>query len=190
MKTRKTLIAILVIALLVVYYVIGTDYLRQRREQAATASHIAAAAANLAQLPAPPTDLEERLADAEARREAARGLLPDTMSSTRIVNTVLRLSEESRVKAIPLITQPWETEGLGDHGYAVFRLNVAVTGSFNQLLDFLRKLEGGEMPTLTVEDTRVTAEFQPGVERLFGVEPVSATLSLAVYTQPPAAEQP
>ena len=66
MKSRKLLIVILVIALLAVYYLLGTDYLKQQRDNEALASQIIVEQDILAQIPQPSTDLEMQLSEVEA----------------------------------------------------------------------------------------------------------------------------
>jgi Tfp pilus assembly protein PilO len=190
-KTRKLLIILLVAVLLVVYYLLGTGYLKQRQENEALASQLANTAQALAQIPQPPADLESQLAAAQASLDAAQNLLPASMNSTQIVNTILRLADEDKVKAIPLVTQPWTTIELGDHSYSVFRLNVAVTGTFAQLVSFVSRLENGELRTLIIEDLSVTrATGEAGAKSApVGTIPVNASLDLAIYTQSPTPER-
>jgi hypothetical protein len=187
-KTRKLLITLLIVVLLVVYYLLGTGYRKQRQEHETLASQVNDATGALAQMPEPPADLELSLATAQASLDTVKNSFPDMMSSTRVVNTILRLADECEVKAIPLITQPWTTGALSDYNYSVFRLNVAVTGTFTQLVDFLTKLENGELKTLIIEGITVTEATEPsGVpgapDRAI---PVKASLDLAIYTRPPA----
>ena len=186
MKNKKIFIILLVVALLVVYYLLGTGYLKQQRQHLALASQLASDTAALAQIPGPPADLEQRLEAANVTLETAKKILPARMSSTQIVNAILRLAEECEVKAIPLVTQPWTTQELGDHGCSVFRFSVAVTGTFDRLTSYLSKLENGELKTLIVENTSVNRVFEEPGETVYppGVIPVNASLDLAIYTQP------
>lgn len=56
MKTRKLLIAMLVLVLLAVYYITGTGYLKQRHDNQALVSRAGEAAQLLTQIPpSPPT---------------------------------------------------------------------------------------------------------------------------------------
>ena len=190
MVKGKLLIAILIIMLLVVYAYFGMGYVRERKEHEALTSQITDVSQTLAQMPGPPHDLEQRLAAAQASLAAEQSAFPSKMNSTEIVDTILRLADDCGVKAIPLITQPWSIENIGEHGYHVLRLDVAVEGSFSQLVSFLSKLENGEFKTLIVDDLSVTrATEQPEGETVTeGTIPVTASLDLAIYTQSPASE--
>ena len=190
MKTRKLLIIILVVTLLAVYYILGTDYLQQRREHEALASQVTGATRTLAQIPPRPADLEQRLAAARTGLETVKNTLPDKLNSTRIVDAILRLADDIGVRAIPLATQPWTTESVNGEDYSVFRLHVAVTGPFTRLSSFLSQLENGELETLVME--YLTVDSVTGPFRGEGVYAstlqVNAGLEIAVYSRPPATE--
>jgi len=185
----KLLVALLIIILLVAYYLFGTGYLKQQGEQETLTSQLADATQTLAQMPEPPDDLEQRLEAAQARLSAAEHSFPASLNSTRVINTILKQAGSCGVKAIPLITQPWSMEKVGEHNYYVLRLNVAASGSLAQLLAFTDKLEKGEFGTLIVEElsvTRLTEETEGSVTG--EAMPLSASLDLAIYTQPPTSD--
>lgn len=186
MKTRKLLIIILVVVLLGVYYILGSDYLKQGREHEALVSRITEATRVLAQIPSPPADLEQRLAAARTALESANNTLPDRLNSTRIINTILRLADEVGVRAIPLTTQPWTTESVNGEDYSVFRLHIAVTGPFAKLSSFFSQLENGEIETLVMEYMTVDSVTEPfRAEGVYGsMLPVYANLEIAVYSRP------
>ena len=190
MKTKKLLITLLIIVLLAGYYHFGLDYLQKEAEQEALASQITDATRALAQMPEPPVDLEPRLSAVQAQLATEQSTFPGEMNSTKIVNSILELADECEVKAIPLITQPWTTETINDHDYSVFWLNIAVAGTFTQMVSFLSKLEKGGIPTLIVEDLSVTRAIEPSGEESTpeGTIPVNATLALAIYIQPQTPE--
>jgi hypothetical protein len=189
-KTRKLLITLLIIVLVVVYCRLGIDYLKQDSEREALASQITDATQTLAQMPEPPDYLDQQFLTAQASLAAEQSTFPGEMNSTNIVNTILKLAEECEVKAIPMITQPWTTEEINEYDYSVFRLNVAVAGTFTKMASFLSKLEKGGIPTLIVEDLSVTRVIEPSGEEsnAEGTVPINATLDLAIYTQPPTPE--
>ena len=190
MKTRKPLIIILVLVLLVVYYLMGTDYQKQRRQHKSLASQITETTQTLAQVPPPPTDLEPRLAAAQANLDAIENSFPSYTNSTSIINTVLRLAEEVGVKAIPLVTQPWTAESVKGQGYSVFRLDLAVTGTFVQLTDFLSRLEKGKPETLVIEYLSVdrASELSGGGSDGGDRTQVNVSLRIAIYSLPPATD--
>ena len=175
--------ALLIVALLAVYCLFGMEYLKQRQQQAALTPQIDDVVRALAQMPEPPGDIYLRLAAARTSLSDEQNALPGQINSTRTINTILRLADECRVKAIPLITHPWSLEKIGKHDYYVFRLNVAIEGSFSNLVTFISKLEKGELRTLTVENLsvdRVTG--LPGEETVpEGNISITASVDLAIY---------
>ncbi len=186
MKIRKLLVIILVVGLLVVYYVLGTDYREQRSKNAALASKLAAAAQQLAQTTPPPIDLEQRQAAASAGLDKEKNTLPARMNSTRIVNAILKLAEATGVKAVPMVTQPWATESVNRIDYPVFRVNIAAKGTFPQLADFLNRLETGEPGTLVIANLKIDrVTGPPGDEAETGdIIEVESSLDIAVYARP------
>lgn len=184
MKTKKILISILVLVLLAVYYLMTTDYLKQRQENQTLASRAEEAAQLLAQIPPSPADLEQRLSAAQSSYAETQNSFPSPLNTTQIINGVLRLADDAGVKAIPLVTQPWTIETISDHDYAVFRLSVTVTGDFTKLVSFIDRLETGEPPTLVIESLLIDGVTDmPGEENAL---PAAAQLEIVVYARPPA----
>lgn len=177
MKRSITIILItVVVILLAVYSFMGMDYLRQRREHEALSAQITTATRTFAQIPKPPPDLEQKLAAAKASLAAAQTDLPKELNSTQIINTILKLAIDCRVKAIPLSTRPWAKENTGE-GYYVFRLNMVISGGFSQLTNFVTRLEKEEFTSLVIEDLSVTRATNPSDVSL------TADLRLAIYAQ-------
>jgi len=181
MSRSRLLIALLVIILLVVYTYFGTDYMKQRREHEVLAAQITEVTGTIAEIPEPALDLGEQLAAVQASLAAEQAKFPSKLNSTRVINAILSIADDCQVKAIPLVSEPWLTENIGEHDYRVFRLNVAVEGSLQQLLSFVSQLENGELKTLIIEDVSVTgAGEQPEGRNV----PITASLALAIYARP------
>ncbi len=181
----KLLVTTLIIVLLMAYYLLGTGYVEQRQEQVMLASRIADARQLLEQIPKPPKNLEQRLAAAKTERREVNDSFPTKLNSTQVINHILKSAERYKITAIPLATKAWSDEVVGEHGYHVFRLNIAVKGSYYRLVSFVSGLERGEYQTLVVEDLtviRITEQPQDGhVDE--DTEIVTASLKLAVYTR-------
>ncbi|GAH90623.1 unnamed protein product [marine sediment metagenome] len=102
----KLLITLLIIVLLVAYYLLGMDYMKQRQENDALTSLITDITQILSEMPELPQDLEQRLTAAQASLTAEQNVFLISMNSTEVVDTILKLADGSDVKAIPLATQP------------------------------------------------------------------------------------
>ena len=189
MKSRLAIV-ILVIILVVVYYRLGMDYMNQRQEQEVLTSQITEVTQALGEIPQPTQNLEQLLEAAQANLAVEQSVFPSQVNTTRVIDTILRLAAECEVKAIPLVTDPWSIENIGEHSYYVFRLNVAVEGSFSQFIIFVSKLENGKFDTLIVENISVTRLSQQSEEESTEDEsvaeetiPIMASLDIAIYTQ-------
>ena len=178
---------ILVLVLLVVYYIMATDYLKQRREHKTLASQIAETTQMLAQIPPSPADLEQRLNEAQSGLEVTQNSLPDRLNTTRIIDAILKLADGAGVKAIPLVTQPWTVESISDQNYSVFRLSITATGSFTKLVSFINQLETGQPQTLVIESLLVDRVTDKPEEE--GVIPIEAKFEIAIYARPPAVDE-
>ncbi|OGO17639.1 MAG: hypothetical protein A2Z15_01525 [Chloroflexi bacterium RBG_16_50_11] len=184
MKTRKALITILILALLVVYFLTGMNYLKERDQKEELAAQISGANAALSLIPPPPADLDEQLSDAQDSLELEKETLIIDTNITRLINSILRLADEIGVKAIPLSTQPWILEHVSNQDYAVFRIDVEVSGNYSQMVSFMSRLESGEPDTLVLEHLaveKVTGSFllESPVEG-----PVNANIRITVYAHP------
>jgi Tfp pilus assembly protein PilO len=178
------LITVLVLVLVVGIYLLTADYLKQHRENKTLVSRIDEMAQVLAQVPLPPTDLEERLNAARSALEATQNSLPDQLNTTRTIDFILKLAEATGVKAIPLVTQPWGTEKVGDYEYAVFRVDISANGTYTNLANFINQLETGELKTLIIKSLSI--ERVPDEPADAGTMPVEARLAIAVYVRPAA----
>jgi Tfp pilus assembly protein PilO len=178
-KLILTFLIIAIIALLAVYYFLEMDYLRQRQGHEALTAQINEATRTLAKTPQPPQDLEQRLAAAQASLDASQSDLLRDLNSTQVINAILKLADDCQVKAIPLVTSPWSLENIGQ-GYHIFRLNMAVRGSFSQLTNFVSQLEKAEFGILVVEHLSVARSTEQAEGKSV---PVTSSLDLAIYTQ-------
>jgi hypothetical protein len=184
LRNRLTIavLTLVVLALLTGHFVIGMDYMEQRRGHQELNALIAEAVQLRTQADAP--DLQAELAAAEAELVAAQHAFPAGLNSTSLINDILLLADDCGVSAIPLVTQPWGEVAVG-HDYEVFRISLTVTGGFADLYTFVYRLESSEFASLTTEDLSVTRLED---EETGNSIPVKASLDVAIYSQPPTAE--
>jgi hypothetical protein len=183
LKTRNWLSVILVLVLLAVYYIMGTDFLKQRRESQHVSSDIADVTLALTQIPPAPTDLEERLRTAEAELKAAQEFFPEQLNTTVVVKDILQLADSLDVKAVPMVTQPWMVVDVSGNNYSVFRLSVTATGIFTNLVSFIDHLESGEPTTLVIESAQMERPSETPEETDNSWYEVQ--LDIAVYARAP-----
>jgi hypothetical protein len=181
------LITVLVLALVAVYYVTATDYLKQHRENKTLASQINEMTQMLARIPPTPADLEQKLKAAQSDFKTTQESLPDRPNTTETVDFILKLAEGTGVKAIPLETQPWNIERVGGYDYPVFRLSISASGTYTELSSFINQLETSELKTLIIESISVERAADKSGEE--GTMPVEASLGIAVYARPPVGDE-
>ena len=179
---NKIAIILISAVLLVVFGLLAMDYIKQGPEQERLLSEIEEVDQSREALPEPSTAFSELLAVVQANLLAEYETIPDEISSSDVIDTILSLAQEIGVKAIPLITQPWMDQHIGENTYRIFRINVEIKGLFSQVREYVSRLESGGFNTLIVERLVIDVED----EEVYAGEatPVEASLDLAIFTQP------
>lgn len=179
---NKLAITLILVILVIVYGLLAMDYMKQGPEQERLLSEIEEADQSREAIPEPSTAFSELLAVVQANLAAEYETIPGEISSSDVIDTVLGLAQEIGVKAIPLITQPWTEQYVGESTYRIFRINVEIEGLFSQVREYVSRLESGEFNTLIVERLIIDIED----EEVYAGEftPVEASLDLAIFTQP------
>jgi Tfp pilus assembly protein PilO len=155
MATKKLILIVVILVVVVAYYILGTGYLKGKRQNAALAVDIEETTQLLLEIPSPPTDLEERLEAVRTELDSTLNRLPAETNTTKIINYILQLGESSGVKVIPIITKSWETEDYDGYEISVFRLNLSVHGTSYQFRQFLSSLECAEFETLIIQNLQI-----------------------------------
>jgi len=189
-KSRKIVLILVIAALLVAYYWLGTGYLKERRQNNALSADITETMLSLAEIPPSYPDLQQRLEEVQAELDAASSTFPAEPNTTAIINTILKTAEDIGIKAIPLATRSWDIETFNDYDVSVFRLNLTVSGTSAQFSDFLNLLENGETQTMIIEYLTVNKEddtsFQESLAE--GSARIMGDLDIAIYAQAPKDE--
>jgi hypothetical protein len=186
MKLKTMLSILLVVGLFTGYGILLTDYRNLHQDNAALTSQIAAAGQQLALIPPAPSDLSLRLEAARAALEGEKDSFPAQLNSTRIVNDILNLGETTKVKTIPLSTRPWAAESANQTTYPVFRLSMALNGTFVHLSDFLDRLENSGSGTLVITNLKIDSVTGPPADEgeTGDALDVSCDMDIAVYARP------
>lgn len=179
---NKIAITLIIVVLLVVYGLLGMDYMRQGSEQERLLSEIEEVNQSREALPEASTAFAEMLAVIQANLATEYETIPSEVSSSDVIDTILSLAQEIGVDAVPLITQPWMEQHIGENAYNIFRISVEIEGLFSQVREFVGRLEGGTFSTLVVE--RLIIDIVDDEDYGGGATPVVAILDLAVFTQP------
>jgi Tfp pilus assembly protein PilO len=189
-KSRNIVVIIVIAALLVAYYWLGTGYLQERRQNSTLSANISETMLALAALPKPDPDRQQRLEEVRAELDMALSIFPSEPNTTQIIDAILQTAEDIGLKAIPLVTRPWVTETIDDYPVAVFRLNLVATGTSAQFADFLDYLENGETETIVIEYLTIYREDETPLQESLAESParILADLDIAIYAQAPEDE--
>jgi hypothetical protein len=182
---NKIAIILISVILLLVYGILAMDYIKQGPEQERLLSEIEEVDQSRETLLEPSTDAYERLVALEAAIAAEYVVIPAEISSSNVIDTIFSLAQEIGVKAVPLITQQWSEEHIGENTYCVFRIDVEIEGLLSQVRDYVSRLESGEFNTLIVERLIINVDYGEDEEVYAGgATPVEAMLDLAIFTKP------
>lgn len=188
LKSRKTILIIaVVVALMAGYYWLGTTYLQEQKLNDLLTVNVDAATRQLADIPVPDKDLQQRLNEAQVEMAAAEDAFPVQPSTTEIINTILQAADDLGLKAIPMETRPWGAEAFDDYEVYVFQMNFIVSGASASLTEFLTWLESGQIATLVIEYISIEkadpATYQESLADNSTL--VRADLDIAVYARSP-----
>jgi len=185
----KLIIPILITLLVMVYCLLGFNYLKQRQAQQELTSQIGETSQTIREIPKPAQDLTQQLETAQASLATEQASFPSQIATTQVINSILGMAEGCGIKAIPMVTQPWSTETVGQHSYRVLRLMLSVEGSLSQLTNFVAQLEKGEYATMVIESLSATkATNQSEEAAAAGTISIAGSLKLAIYTRTAASD--
>jgi hypothetical protein len=144
---------------------------------------------NMTRAPAPPSDLEVRLALAKAGLTAAQTALPPEFNRNDVIDYIINLAKECRVEVLPISSQGWAVEKMGQ-SYPVLKLNGTITGSFTQANEFIYRLQNGKYQTLSVPEIAINRQSAAGGTGAFSGDNTTVTvrLNISIYARPSAAK--
>lgn len=165
MSGKRFLATLLVICLLVAYFYLISDYLKQSRLQAAFNRQISDASRTMSLIPEPAVNQKERLKEAEQANTAIKeSLAPGKVDVTQIVGDIFTLADRYRLKLTPLATEDWSSRKVADNTFEVLPVEIRVEGAFSDLLLFMADIEDKNvfphlgLTKMTISGTGETAE--------------------------------
>jgi hypothetical protein len=174
-KTLLIILAVVTLALFGAYYVLGTGLVKQRHDNQALASQLDEKSSELSRILTPSQNLDAKLAEAQQNLADAIGIIPTDLSSTLVINDILKLAEACEVKAVLLTANPW-TDVSNEQGYRVFKITISLEGDFDKVHFFLHQLENVEFESIIIEGLNVSRDNSDS-------DMVHANLSLAIYSR-------
>ena len=187
MTTKRLLLIIVIFTVLAAYYILGTDYLKEKRQNTALAADIEDTTLLLMEIPPLPAELKERLEAVQNELDSTLKRLPAEPNTTKIIDYILQLGEYSGIKVIPIFTQPWETESYEGYDVSAFRFSLSVLGTSSQFLKFFSKLENADFETLIIQNLEVYRDddFEYLKSISSDLVKVQADIQLVVYGRVP-----
>lgn len=82
--------------------------------------------------------------------------IPERMNPNDVVRSILNAGESYGLKVIPLSTTDWAPAKIDQEGYWVFKTNLELSGTQNEIVGFLKYVQNSLYPTLVVETLDLT----------------------------------
>ena len=142
----------------------------------------------IGEMPEPADDLESRLEKVKAELAAAQEGFPGTVDRNEVLDYILNVAEECRVQIVPLVSDGWVIENIGQ-SYRVLKISGTISGSLENANSFITSLQNGKYPTLTISEFAVQRTDGSEVSVSESEMQVVVDLKIALYTFSPAAEE-
>ncbi|MBT4510747.1 MAG: hypothetical protein HOC20_00865 [Chloroflexi bacterium] len=136
--------------------VIGVFYMNEESKQDDLADEVAQKEAELDGMLANGTGEEAVLTAALARLEAANEGFPTNLDATDVITLILGYSAETHVDILPLNTKPATIIDIGGQPYMSVSFSATIHGTFENVLDFIDKLENGSINTFSVNGVNLS----------------------------------
>jgi hypothetical protein len=181
MLTKRIIIATITVLVLVAFVRWGSDFVQARVVDSAKAekteltTKINTAKESIAGIPEPNGQLASELSRLEAELQAAGLAIPESIDSTQVIDSILALATSCNVTAVPLQTSDW---AIIEEHYLVYKLQIDVKGSFENITTFISHLENDLCETLIIDGLGVSGGLVPEDD-----EPNSASLQVSIYSR-------
>jgi septal ring factor EnvC (AmiA/AmiB activator) len=193
-KNKKRMISLTAFGVIVLVVVIAANVVvwknnRDKQSQiAGLQSEISQVQQKIKASPATPADLDARLAVAQAALAEAQNVLPGTISRNDVIDYILNTGAQSQVQVVPLVSAGL-APGNAKQSYRVFTFTATITGTLENAMDFMTRLQGDKFPTLVITDCSVTKIEATDFARPEKSTHVTVSLSIAVYIASPATSE-
>jgi hypothetical protein len=183
MLAKRIALAMVIIILLAVFIIWGIDFIQavykdsSNPERDSLVKEINKVNRLIDETPEPEVGLDLRLAQLEKELREEEQIIPDAMDSTTIVDAILKLAEPCDVTVTPMRTRDWSPESTH---YMVYTVNIVVEGSYQEVENFVERLENELYNNLTIVSMEILGGVQTDSE---DAEPDTANLQVEIYTR-------
>jgi len=180
MLAKRIIIATITVLVLIAFTRWGTDFVQARvmdsanPKKAELTKEIDATNKSIAEIPERDGQLLNKLAQLEMELQEVGQAIPESIDSTLVIDSILALAYSCNVTATPIQTTDWSITA---EQYLVYRLQIDVEGSYEQITTFISRLENELFETLIIDGLGVSGGL------ITDTEPNSASLQLAIYSR-------
>jgi hypothetical protein len=187
-KSLCPMTSVLTVALVVIVIasiVVWTNHFGKRSQADSLTGEIARINEGMQQMLVPPDDLEAEIESAQAALAAATEDFPVSINRNEVMDFIFDMADSCGVQVIPLVSEGWSDEEAGT-SYRVLGFSGTVTGSMNDIINFIYELQNSSYETLTIRNVTITNQIglYPDNPTYYNDVPVTVSLSIAVYTCP------
>jgi Tfp pilus assembly protein PilO len=136
-------------------------------------------------------DLKAKQAQAQQSLNTENNAVPDRMNINDIVDSLMTAGRQFSCTVIPLTTTDWAATKIGQGEYWVFKAKMEVNGTQDDLVNFLKYVQGSVCPSLVIESldiSQVTPTATPTATPAPITPPpgggiVKGNLAIAIYAK-------
>ncbi len=157
MKHTRHLTMVLVLLLVTAFAYLLGDFNQQMKKQNVYVNRIDDQKMALDNLPAPLTDLEQRLAEVSAiNSNVQQAAANTTLNTTTFIDFLLAAADRFNLLVSPIKADNWNLRTVGATTYKVFPVEVHLKGQFSELVSFLDQIDdSNRYPYLVIESVLV-----------------------------------
>ena len=181
----KSVLAMALVVLVIANIVVWVNHINKRSEAESLRAEITSINEEMQQMTLPESNLEEAIESTQEALTSAVKDFPISLNRNEVMDFILDLADTCGVQVMPLVSEGWSDEEAGA-SYRVLGFSGTVTGSINDISEFIFELQNGSYETLTIREVTIKNQIGMYTENptYYNDVPVSVSLSIAVYTCP------
>jgi len=170
-----------IIAIIVVNIIMWKNYFAEKSQIGVLKDEVAQVNQQTSQVAQPPSGLEPKLLAASNNLTAALQVFPANVDRNDVVDFVLHTANSCNVQMMPLISDGWDIESMGQ-SYFALKYHGTVTGTLINATNFITLLRNSDYPTMIITGCNVERESGLFTDIPDSNIEVTIDLSLALYT--------
>lgn len=186
----KSVLTVALVVIVIASIVVWFNHFGKRSQADSLTGEIARINEEMQQMVLPPDDLEAAIESTQAALAAATKDFPVSLNRNEVMDFIFDMADSCGVQVIPLLSEGWSDEEAGA-SYRVLGFSATVTGSMNDIANFIYELQNSSYETLTIRNVTITNKtgLYPDNPTYYNDVPVTVDLSIAVYTCPQTASE-